>query len=285
MVVNDERHVYVEQVWRHASFCELDDFVRKVAGPLSASTGGAFHIWRQRFPDGVPEQVTSGLAEEEGIAMMPDGRSFITAVGQTQSSVWLAIRRNVVGSSSPRRQQAFCAWTSFRRPPLVASPSAFGAHPSGWIPIVVDQTTVRGMPVLMAGVRYKVAQTRKLEHLYREALSAWQQSKAQRTRRRQRKSDGQTGAGGAVAEVIVDDSYGDPRYLEAARRALADLARISGTAHRAQAPELEAPTMFTLMLGDERTAPRHATTRAQTREGPDEEQTDPSTERLGDTRP
>lgn len=30
---------------------------------------------------------------------------------------------------------------------------ALGEHPSGWIPIVVDQTTIRGRPVLMAGVR------------------------------------------------------------------------------------------------------------------------------------
>lgn len=35
-----------------------------------------------------------------------------------------------------------------------------------------------------------------------------------------------TGGSGAVAEVIVDDSHGDPRYLETARRALADSAKI-----------------------------------------------------------
>jgi Tol biopolymer transport system component len=56
---------------------------------FSSDSGGAFHIWRQRFPDGEPEQITSGPTEEEGLAMAPDGRSFITAVGLTQSSVWL----------------------------------------------------------------------------------------------------------------------------------------------------------------------------------------------------
>jgi Tol biopolymer transport system component/predicted Ser/Thr protein kinase len=56
---------------------------------FSSAFGGAFHTWRQRFPDGRPEQVTSGPTEEEGLAMAPDGRSFITAVGLTQSSVWL----------------------------------------------------------------------------------------------------------------------------------------------------------------------------------------------------
>ncbi|HWU37974.1 MAG TPA: hypothetical protein VN203_10045, partial [Candidatus Acidoferrum sp.] len=50
---------------------------------------GAFHIWRQRFPDGQPEEITSGPSEEEGIAMSPDGRSLITAVGMRQSSVWI----------------------------------------------------------------------------------------------------------------------------------------------------------------------------------------------------
>ena len=56
---------------------------------FSSDSGGAFHTWRQRFPDGPPEQITSGPTEEEGLAMAPDGRSFITAVGLTQSSVWL----------------------------------------------------------------------------------------------------------------------------------------------------------------------------------------------------
>jgi len=55
---------------------------------FSSSSGGAFHIWRQRFPDGPPEQVTFGTTEEEGIAVAPDGRSLITAVGTRQSSVW-----------------------------------------------------------------------------------------------------------------------------------------------------------------------------------------------------
>ena len=56
---------------------------------LSAYTGGAFHIWRQRFPDGEPEQVTSGPTEEEGIAMAADGKSFITSVGNGDKTVWI----------------------------------------------------------------------------------------------------------------------------------------------------------------------------------------------------
>jgi Tol biopolymer transport system component len=56
---------------------------------LTSETEGAFHIWRQRFPGGRPEQVTSGPTEEEGIAMAPDGRSFVTAVGVSNVSVWV----------------------------------------------------------------------------------------------------------------------------------------------------------------------------------------------------
>jgi eukaryotic-like serine/threonine-protein kinase len=56
---------------------------------MSSGAGGAFHIWRQRFPDGEPQQITSGPTEEEGLAMAPDGRSFITAVGLRQRSVWV----------------------------------------------------------------------------------------------------------------------------------------------------------------------------------------------------
>jgi len=56
---------------------------------LSAEVGGKFHIWRQRFPDGTPEQITSGVNEEEGIAVAPDGRSLITSVGTAESTVWV----------------------------------------------------------------------------------------------------------------------------------------------------------------------------------------------------
>lgn len=56
---------------------------------MSSDVGGRFHIWRQHFPDGEPEQVTSGATEEEGIAVAPDGRSLITSVGLRQSTLWV----------------------------------------------------------------------------------------------------------------------------------------------------------------------------------------------------
>jgi len=47
------------------------------------------HLWRQAFPDGVPQQLTASLGEEEGIAVAPDGRSLITSVGASERSVWV----------------------------------------------------------------------------------------------------------------------------------------------------------------------------------------------------
>jgi len=56
---------------------------------FTSDAGGRFHIWRQRSPDGKPEQVTSGPTEEEGIAMSPEGRSLVASVGMGESAVWI----------------------------------------------------------------------------------------------------------------------------------------------------------------------------------------------------
>ncbi len=115
--------------------------------------------------------------------------------------------------------------------------------------------------------RHKAEQIRKLDHLHREALRAWEASKAQRTRRRQRKTDAGAGSGGgAIAELIVDDSHGDPRYLEAARRALADLARVWGLARGDAAAKdaPDAPAVFTLRIGEAPLRPAGARRPSQT---------------------
>ena len=49
----------------------------------------AFHIWRQRFPGGEPEQITFGPTSQEGIAMAADGQSLVTSVGSRDRAVWL----------------------------------------------------------------------------------------------------------------------------------------------------------------------------------------------------
>jgi eukaryotic-like serine/threonine-protein kinase len=56
---------------------------------FSADTGSGVHTWRQRFPDGRPEQVTFGVTQEEGVDFAPDGRSFVTSIGTSQSTVWV----------------------------------------------------------------------------------------------------------------------------------------------------------------------------------------------------
>lgn len=77
--------------------------------------------------------------------------------------------------------------------------------------------------------RQKARQALRLEHLFAEAMRAWNESKADTTRRRQRKTQGGTGGAGAtVAEIVVENQHGDPRYLDEGRKALADLRKLLG---------------------------------------------------------
>lgn len=56
---------------------------------FTAYVEGRSHLWRQRFPDGSPEQITKGPTEEEGIAVEPTGNSMITSVGVHQNAIWI----------------------------------------------------------------------------------------------------------------------------------------------------------------------------------------------------
>ena len=57
---------------------------------LTSDNGGSVtHIWRVRFPDGPPEQITSGPIGQSGVVVAPDGKSLITSVGTIQSTIWL----------------------------------------------------------------------------------------------------------------------------------------------------------------------------------------------------
>jgi DNA-binding winged helix-turn-helix (wHTH) protein/Tol biopolymer transport system component len=67
---------------------------------FTAQVLGKSHLWRQRFPNGSPEQITSGPDEEEGIVVEPDGRSIITSVGAHESSVWVHDERGERSLSS-----------------------------------------------------------------------------------------------------------------------------------------------------------------------------------------
>jgi Tol biopolymer transport system component len=56
---------------------------------FAVKVNGESHLWRQRFPNGTPEQLTFGPAQEEGLAVDPDGRSLITAIGFQQNAIWI----------------------------------------------------------------------------------------------------------------------------------------------------------------------------------------------------
>jgi Tol biopolymer transport system component/predicted Ser/Thr protein kinase len=68
---------------------------------FNARVDGERHLWRQRFPDAEPEQITFGPSEEVGIAIAPDGRSLVTTVGHQRVHLWL---RNASGERQLSRE-------------------------------------------------------------------------------------------------------------------------------------------------------------------------------------
>jgi eukaryotic-like serine/threonine-protein kinase len=56
---------------------------------FTAMTANGVHLWRQRFPDGTPTQLTFGAVGEEGTHVAPDGGSFVTSIGTSQSTLWV----------------------------------------------------------------------------------------------------------------------------------------------------------------------------------------------------
>jgi eukaryotic-like serine/threonine-protein kinase len=57
---------------------------------LDSDAGNAgFHIWRMKFPDGKPQQLTSGPTDQNSFAVEPDGKSLIASVGSAQGTVWI----------------------------------------------------------------------------------------------------------------------------------------------------------------------------------------------------
>ena len=56
---------------------------------FTAAVKGASHLWRQAYPDGEPEQMTTGPTEEEGVVAEGGGRSLLTSLGKRESSLRL----------------------------------------------------------------------------------------------------------------------------------------------------------------------------------------------------
>ena len=75
--------------------------------------------------------------------------------------------------------------------------------------------------------RQRARHSLRLEFLYAEAVRAWRASQEDGLRKRQRKTDG-AGGGATVAEIVSENRHGDPRYLDEARKTLADLRTLWG---------------------------------------------------------
>jgi transcriptional regulator with XRE-family HTH domain len=91
----------------------------------------------------------------------------------------------------------------------------------------VEERVLRDLRAIVE--RQKARHSMRLEHLYAESMRAWGDSKVDSTRRRQRKTQAGTGSGGTtVAEVVSENQHGDPRYLEEARKSLADHRKLWG---------------------------------------------------------
>ena len=71
-----------------------------------------------------------------------------------------------------------------------------------------------------------------LRRLLREAFEEWQRSRAARVRKRQRKQEG----GKVLSEVWIDETPGDPRYLDQLRQLLDRLALAQGLSAASQRP-------------------------------------------------
>jgi len=56
---------------------------------FTAAVEGRSHIWRQRFPEGEPEQITFGPTEEDGVAVQAKDGALITSVGVHESAIWI----------------------------------------------------------------------------------------------------------------------------------------------------------------------------------------------------
>jgi serine/threonine protein kinase/Tol biopolymer transport system component len=122
---------------------------------VTATQAGGTHIWRQRFPDGQPEQVTSGPAEEAGIAFAPDGKSFITSVGTQDNMVWIHDQNGdrqvategdaLIATFSSDASRLYYLYSSGRKG-ASASPEAFKGAYELWVMDLETGRSERALP-------------------------------------------------------------------------------------------------------------------------------------------
>jgi Tol biopolymer transport system component len=76
---------------------------------FTSNASGSFQIWRQRFPSGAPEQLTTGPTQAEGLAVAPDGNSVVSSVGLAQRAIWIS-ENGVERQVSSEGNAHFPAW-------------------------------------------------------------------------------------------------------------------------------------------------------------------------------
>ncbi len=108
----DRKSVLVVEMGRDANFqrCRLLPFdgssMGSAVGPPGACLSAAWspdgrwmymvvgahghsHLWRQPFPDGELQQITSGTSDEQNVVVAPDGASVLTSIGSEHATLWL----------------------------------------------------------------------------------------------------------------------------------------------------------------------------------------------------
>ena len=76
---------------------------------FTANAGEGFQLWRQAYPDGRPEQLTSATTEEEGLAIAPDGKSLITSVGFRRRAIFV---RSANGDERQIPVEGYAFWAT-----------------------------------------------------------------------------------------------------------------------------------------------------------------------------
>jgi serine/threonine protein kinase/Tol biopolymer transport system component len=115
---------------------------------FSSEAGGRFHIWRQPFPKGTLQQLTSGPTDEEGIAMAPDGRPLVTSIGIELSTLWIHDRQGERQVSSEGYASDPLLSADGRTLYYVLSPSGGSAHSTNGELRAADVATARSERVL-----------------------------------------------------------------------------------------------------------------------------------------
>jgi len=109
---------------------------------------GSSHLWRQKFPNGTPEQITFGPSEEEGIAVAPDGRSVVTSVGTRRSAIWIhdATGERAISSEgyalTPRLSRDGTRVFYLVARDLLLSGAVPGGLAGGWLPASAELRSV-----------------------------------------------------------------------------------------------------------------------------------------------